>query len=651
MRIGVDYYPEQWDSSLWEKDAGIMAGTGVKVVRIGESVWSGIEPQDGVFDFSWLDEVIRIFAKYAIKVVMSIPTDCPPLWLYEKHPEIVHTDMGGNKIRYGLNHRSCTNLPVFRAYALRMADELVRHYVMNLTVTAWQIDNRLPANQCTCDVCRNNFRRWLIEKHGTLENINRAFGNAVFGEYSDISQIQPPSDYPESLQNPTLCLEWYRFTSFSTADFAKEIMLVVKKHCPKIPVTANADFGEDNPDLYKLYDMLDFVSYNNYPPVRIPDNPNDYYSHAFSLDLMRGIKEKNFRIMEQLSGAYGKSPSPKAGMIMGYSLQAMIHGADTVMHCRWRTALTGAQQFAHGIIDHSNVPNRRFFEFSELCKKTEQISVLDNTFIISDIAILYSSESEKALDIQPQTENFSYIHQLRAFHSAFTHFGANVDVIPPDSDLTRYKLVIAPSLFVNNKKETENIYRYVINGGTLVLTCRSGVKDENNNCIMDSLPTVFKELIGAEVAEYNPIGDEIRTIRDFAGNEFTCGQWCDVLRLTTAKAYAEYNSGEYWCMPAVTLNRYCNGVAYYVGTVCQADFYESFASNLMMQTRIPKLKGLPRGVEVTTRTNGTDEYICFFNNSESSVSIPLPKPMYSVISSCGTDKLDLKAFDVDIVRK
>ena len=143
----------------------------------------------------------------------------------------------------------------------------------------------------------------------------------------------------------------------------------------------------------------------------------------------------------------------------------------------------------------------------------------------------------------------------------------------------------------------------------------------------------------------------MQVIRDFAGNEFRCGQWCDLLQPTTAKAYAEYNEGYYRCIPAVTMNRYCAGVAYYVGTVCKSDFYESFASNLMMQTGIPKLKGLPHGIEVTTRTNGRDEYICFFNNTDKPKSIPLPKPMYSMISSMGKDKLELQPFEMDIVRK
>lgn len=305
----------------------------------------------------------------------------------------------------------------------------------------------------------------------------------------------------------------------------------------------------------------------------------------------------------------------------------------------------------HGLIDHSNVPGRRFFEFSELCKTVSKLKVLENTQMISEIAILYSPENDQAFKIQPQTEGFYYLEQLKYFHAAFTRFGANIDVVSPESDLSSYKLVIAPTMYIGDKKASENIYRYVIQGGTLVLTNRSGVKDENNNCVMDTLPTTYKELIGAEITEYDPIGAQEQTIRDFAGNEFVCRQWCDILQPTTARAYAEYNDNFYRCCPAVTMNRYCGGVAYYVGTICKSDFYESFASNLMKQTGIPRLKGLPRGVEVTTRTNGLDDYIFFFNNSDAHATIPLPKPMYSIIDSVGKDKLELGPFGVDIVRK
>ena len=241
--------------------------------------------------------------------------------------------------------------------------------------------------------------------------------------------------------------------------------------------------------------------------------------------------------------------------------------------------------------------------------------------------------------------------QLKAFHKAFSGYGANVDIVPPTADLSKYKIVAAPSLYIYEKKASENLYRYVVSGGTLIMTNRSGVKDQNNNCIMEPLPTVYKELIGAEVREYDPIGTGERSVKDYAGNIYPCYQWCDILTLTTAKAYAVYNDDFYNGSPAVTMNRYCSGVAYYVGTVCDEEFYETLAGNVMMQTGIPKLKGLPEGIEVTTRTNGLDEYIFFFNNSGRKVSMPLPKEMYSLFDSKNKENLELEPFGMDIVRK
>ena len=656
MKIGVDYYPEQWDRGMWEKDAETMARTGVKLVRIGEFAWSMLELRDGEFNFGWLDEVIKIFSKYAIGIILCAPTNCPPQWLYEAYPEMIRVGPDGNQIQTGIRGHRCLNSPAFVFYAKRITEQLVRRYAGNPAIAAWQIDNELEAYPCSCDVCKAKFRHWLKDKYDNLDNINRAFGTSVWsGTYTSIEQIEPPNAYPKAWQNPALCLDWYRFTSESTANFLKEIMLVIRLEDTKVPITTNTFITENMPDFYKLFDFMDFVSFDNYPPVILPDDPEKVYSHAFELDLMRGIKEQNFWVMEELSGPTGSwmpmSPTPRPGQIKGYALQAIAHGADAVLHFRWRTAVTGAEMHWHGILDHSNVPNRRYIEFSELCKEVAQLYILDSTEVISDIAILYSPETDAAFKIQPQVEGFSYMEQLKAYHAAFMRFGANVDVVSPETDLSHYKLVVAPALYINKKKATENLYRYVINGGTLVLTARSGAKNEFNNCIMDTLPTVFKELVGAEVTEYDPIGSNELTIRDFAGNEFRCTQWCDLLQLTTARAYAEYNNGFYSCTPAVTLNRYCNGVAYYVGTICHSDFYDSFAANLMTQTGIPKLKGLPRGIEVTTRTNGRDEYICFFNNSSEPKTISLPKPMYSMIHSRGKEKLELEPFEMDIVRK
>ncbi|MBO7472892.1 MAG: beta-galactosidase [Ruminococcus sp.] len=654
MRIGVDYYPEQWDRSIWQADSDLMAKTGVKLIRFGEFSWSRLEPSDGQFEFQWLDDAISTFSRHAIGIVLCTPTNCPPLWMYETYPDITQIGPDGRRIQTGIRAHRCINAPMFLYYAKRITEALAKRYANNPAIAAWQIDNEIEAYPCTCEVCCNQFRDWLIDKHDTLENINAAFGNSVWsGEYSDISQIKPPTAYSKAWQNPSLCLEYSRFTSDCAAKFINDMSLIIKRENPKAKVTTNICFTENQPDLYKLYEGLDFASYDNYPQITI--SGDKAVSHSFELDMIRGVKQKNFWIMEQLSGPTGSwepmSPTPRPGQIKGYAMQAMAHGADTVMFFRWRTAITGAEMFWHGLIDHSNVPSRRFKEFTELCKEAQKLSVIETTELVSDVAIMYSPDAHWAFSIQPQTEGFDYLEQLRSFHSAFARYGANIDIIAPTADLTKYKAVIAPAMYVYDKNAAENIYRYVIKGGTLVMTARSGVKDQFNNCIMEPLPTVFREVIGAEVKEYDSIGRHEQNIKDFAGNVFKCRQWCDILELTTARAYAEYNDSFYSGSPAVSMNRYCSGVAYYIGTVCNADFYESFSGNIMKQTGIPRLRDLPTGVEVTTRTNGLDDYIFFFNNSDKEAEIVLPKAMFSIIDGSDREKLSLKPYGMEIVRK
>lgn len=645
MKIGVDYYPENWDKSLWETDAETMAKTGVKLIRIGDGAWQNIEPADNNFDVQWLKDVILIFAKRGIGTVLCIPTDVPPDWLIEKYPEIMPTGKNSGK-----SHR-CINSPVYLQYVRRMTETLVKEFADNRAVMAWQIDNEIEAYPCTCDVCVEKFRNWLMERHGSLENIN----SMLKKKYTDISKINLPYDLSEQWKDPSLCLEFYRFASESVVNFTREEMKLIRIVKDDALITTSADFGENCPDYYKLFEHMNFVSYNNYPPVRIPKDTECNYSHAFELDLMRGVKGGNFCVTEQLSGPRNNNgiitQSPKSGMIMGYAMQAIFHGADMVFHYHWRTALYGERMFSHGILDHSNTPNRRLAELTELCNHMDKIRMLDNTYIESDVAIVYSPTADVAFNIQPQSEGFDYVEQLRHFHTAFMKLGANVDVVSPTADLSKYRLVIVPSLYVNDETATGNIYQYVMKGGTAVLTSRSGVKDEYNNCIMETLPTVFRELVGVDVSEYDPIGTETETVRDFAGRRFECSKWCDVLRSDSARSYAVYSGGDNNNKSVVTMNRYCDGVAYYVGTIFNSDFYESFVSNLMMQTGIPKLEGLSNGVEVITRTNGREEFICFFNNTDGDGYIPLPKPMYCLIGENEASCLELKPFGIEIVRK
>ena len=622
MRIGVCYYPEQWDAKLWGEDIRLMAETGVKVVRLAEFAWCRLEPSDGNFDFSWLDEVIALFDEYKIDVVIGTPTNCPPRWLCEAHPEILLVGDDGRTNPIGIRGHRCVNSPVFRKYAERMIRGLCGHYKDNPRIIAWQIDNELEPNICYCGNCNQRHREWLKNKYGTLSALNKAYGNVVWsGEYSSWEQIDPPygKDNPAWL-NPSYMLDIYRRTNEDMAEFAKFQAEMIRSVIPNAVITTNTWFCGNTPDFYKLFQQLDFAAFDNYPTTNLPNDYEDIFSHAPHLDLMRGIKRKNFWVMEQLSGGMGcwmpMQKTTRPGMIKGYALQAFAHGADTVVHFRWRTANIGAEMHWHGLIDHSNVPGRRFHEFQDLCKTAKELESLENTEIRSEIAVLYSIDSDYALRLQPQTDGYHYFEQIKLFHQGFARFGVNVDIIDEHNDFSKYRIVCVPSLYVTDKNVVKRVYDFVRAGGTILISARSGAKDGNNNCIMEQLPTVYRELTGCHVEEYDPIGYSNSGIVFEDGECFGCKQWCDIVEADNAEVIARYDRGFYQGKPAITRNRYDKGLAYYIGTVGERTLYERLSKNILDESHIEYFGELPQNVEVTMRTGDGMKALFVFNNSD-----------------------------------
>ena len=646
MRIGVDYYPEHWDKKMWSEDAKLMAETGVKLVRLAEFAWCRLEPSDGVFDFDWLDDAVRIFADHSIDVVIGTPTNCPPRWLCEKHPDILPVGDSGKTNPIGIRGHRCMNSPVFREYAGRIVDRLAAHYKNFGNVIAWQIDNELEANICYCETCTDKHREWLKNKYGTIEALNRAYGNVVWsGEYSSWEQVDPPyGGYNPAWLNPAYMLDLRRRAAEDVTEFAEFQADIIRSHIPGAKITTNTWFCSNMPDFRELFADLDFVSYDNYPATGIPDDYEDIYTHAPHLDLMRGIKRKNFWIMEQLSGGIGcwmpMQKTTRPGMIKGYALQAFAHGADTVVHFRWRTANTGAEMHWHGLIDHSNVPGRRFAEFAELCREAEGLADLRGTELRADVAVLFSPESEAAFKLQPQTDGFSYMEQIKLVHQAFARYGVNVDIIDEHEDISQYKIVCVPALYIVSDDVVSRLYSFAKSGGTVVITARSGVKDSNNNCIMEQLSTVYKELAGCHVSEYDPIGWSRAKLRFTDGEVFDCRQWCDILEPDTAEALACYDSDFYAGKPAVTVNRYGSGTAYYIGTVGERRMYEKLAKTMLDDSGIPYIAELPENVEVTVRTGNEVTAMFVFNNSGSEKTVCLD----------GKD-ITLEPFGMSIIRK
>ncbi len=645
MRIGVDYYPEHWDKDMWKSDVRLMAETGVKIVRLAEFAWCRLEPADGIFDFGWLDEAIRLFADNGIEVIIGTPTNCPPRWLCEKHPEILPVGDNGRTNPIGIRGHRCYNSPALREYAGRIVAKLAEHYKDFPNVTAWQLDNELEANICFCDTCNKKHREWLKRKYGTLGALNKAYGTIVWsGEYQSWEQIDPPyGGYNTAWLNPAYMIDFERRATDDMLEFIRFQADIIRSYIPDAFITTNACFCNHTSDFTAMFSNLDVAAYDNYPTTSVSHDYKNITSTSAYLDMIRGAKRKNFWIMEELSGTPGcwapmqKTPAP--GMIKGYALQAFAHGADTVIFFRWRTANIGAEMHWHGLIDHSGVPGRRFDEFAQLCGEAEKLKDVRGSELRSDIAILFSADSGRAFRLQPQTDGFSYIEQIKAVHQAFVRYGLNVDIIDEHADISGYKIVCAPALYVTDSTTVKRLRDFAGNGGTVVLTARSGVKDENNNCIMEPLPTVYRELVGCHVTEYDPIGWDKAKVRFTDGEEYECKQWCDILETDTAETAASYSSGFYAGQPAVTVNSYGGGKAFYIGTVGTRRMYEKAAKQILDASGIPYIEGLPENVEVTTRTGSGITARFVFNNSDLERTFEL-----------NGEKLHLDPFEMKIIR-
>ncbi len=623
IKIGIDYYPEHWDRSMWEQDAADMAKLGVRTVRMAEFAWSRLEPEDGMFDFTWLDDAIDVIRRHGMQVILGTPTNCAPLWLYHSHPETRQWERNGRPTDLGIRGHRCIQSPVFRQYAGRIVAQMAQRYAGRPEIAAWQLDNELESNHCTCPACTQGFRDFLKAKYGTLDALNSAWGTVVWsGEYSSWDQITPllaPNCLP-NWHNPAWMLDYERYGAACTTDYVRFQSNIIRAYDPKAVITTNSCFCANIPDFHQLFAALDVASYDNYPPIRLPEDPEALYSNAFALDFIRSFKQKNFWIMEQLGGPLGCwgpiSPAMEPGMLEGYALQAVAHGADLLSFFRWRTACTGAEMFCYGILDHNNAPNRRLKELDRLCRRLERMPELDRTTIHAQVAMLYSAEQEYALKNQIQSEGFAYWTQLKLFHNACMNLGVDLDILPERACFDGYKVVLVPTHFITDPALAGRLERFAENGGTVVLTNRSGVKDQNGNCILGQmLPTVFRRLCGCYVTESDAIGPARQRLCTVHGGSYQITSWCDLLALDTAAAWARYQDRFYAGTPAITRNPFGAGLAYYVGTVGEKALYRALLLEIFREQGISTVENLPQGVEVTTRTGPGGTYRFFFNNT------------------------------------
>ncbi len=634
LLFGVDYYPDQTPERLWEEDASQMAAAGITNVRIAEFAWGLMEPREGTYDFDWLLRSIAILHSHDIAVILGTPSAAPPPWLTQKYPEILMVDDHGMKLSPGARRFTCPTNATYRRLSVGIATKMAQAVGHAPGVIGWQIDNELTlgrSSRCYCPYCRTGFQEWLLSRYQSLASLNEKWGTVFWSNtYTDFSQIPVPlpSGAPP---NPGLALDYDRYQSAANVAFLEEQLAVLRRICPGQLITTNNVGGlVDVINLRDLYRNLDFVAHDNYPgffALRLAEHgtptPEAVSTPvSFAHDFMRSAKNgEPFLVMEEQSGKAGQptfSPQPEPGQLRLWSWQAVAHGAMGINYFRWDTATFGAEEYWHGMLRHDRSHSPGFDEICTTIRELKALGAALHAPYRAEIALCYDSESDWAFTIQPGQPQVRYVSELLSWYGSLGASQAGIDLVDAKQDLTRYKVLCAPAMYIVTPQQADQIRSFVHQGGTFIAGFRLGVKDEYSRIVTTPLPGLLRDVMGCELFDYEPIynqGHSVSFSGMLAGAEAQCRTWADILTPSSAESLATYADGRYAGQTAITSNRYGSGRAIYVGCSLEAADLARVLLSLLGPAGIQPKHQLAPGVEMTRRGSARQTWTYLLNHT------------------------------------
>lgn len=655
MKFGADYYPEHWPEERWETDARLMREAGFNIVRMAEFAWVKMEPREGEFDFDWLLKALDILNKHDIQAIIGTPTATPPAWLCINKPNVMRVTENRQQVTFGNRQQSCINQPEYYEACVSIIEAMVDVFGEHDGVYGWQIDNEFwPV--CYCGECQRLFHDWLYNKYGSLEKLEEAWGTIFWSQtYTHWQQIPLPWA-TSGAPNPSLALDFRRFFSERYARFTRKQIELIRRGSGK-PITHNfMGLGSDMLNYQLIADQLDFISWDNYPLHGVENAAMIAASH----DLTRGYLKKNFWVMEQMSGPMGwgeMTPSPKPDRIREWTYQSVGRGADAIVYFRWRPCRFGTEQYWHGILNHDGSTNRRYAEIKQTREELAKFEdILLKTQVKAEVAFINDHDSRFAFMYQKSNAALSYVDTMLSIYTGFYNLNIPVDVLTKDQKLSGYKVVVAPAHFVLDKERAKLFREYVQNGGTLVMTYRSAVKDSTSLIFDEPLPGLLQNVFGMTVSEYHsPAKDEENMIwgqmGETSGHSSQASIWLDILEPKGAEIVAKYDGGFIPDTVAITRNKFGSGMAYYIGTQPEAEFMGALVDLIVTSSNVQKGIETPEGVEACVRVGDGFSLTFLINHTDQIKTIPIDKPCTNLI--CGKPvegSVELDSYGVAVLK-
>ncbi|GFR34860.1 beta-galactosidase [Thermobrachium celere] len=623
--FGVDYYPEHWPIEMMDSDMDRLVDLGVEVVRIGEFAWHIMEKREGEYDFSFFDMVIEKLKKRGIKVIFGTPTATPPAWLINKYPEILQRDENLMPRSFGGRRMYCYNNEVYREYTRKIVTKLAEHYKNEDSIIAWQIDNEFGhegSDICFCDTCKEGFRKFLKDKYEEIENLNKTWGTVFWSQtYNSFDEIPLPLK-TITHHNPSMQLDYRRFMSKSINEYAKlqvDILREVLGNNAVITTNIAGGYFDKNFDHKEMVKHMDFASYDNYPVWGGLKEPITPANIAMDLDFIRGLKRKNFWIVEELMGAQGHTiigylPRPNQAKMWAY--QAVAHGAQSILFFRYRTATFGTEEFCLGIIDQDNREGRKYKEVKEFFSDVKKYKDLLQSPIKSEIAFLYDYDNIWAWKIQPQSTAFNFKEEMLKIYTAFYKYNTHIDVIDAKDDFSEYKVVVLPVMMIVDENLKNKLEEFTKKGGIVVLTYRTSIKDRNNNLYLGkTMPCNLNQLTGIEVEEIESLQEGQFAYADGKYGRTKCCVMREMINSKGAEVIYTYEDKFYKNKACITVNKFGEGKVYYIGSSVDSDVLSSLAKEIIMEKSIEHFE-TPFGVEVYSRYYGDKKYLFIMNHTE-----------------------------------
>jgi len=664
---GGDYNPDQWPAEVWEEDMRLMKLSHCNAMSVGIFAWARLEPAEGQFDFDWLDRVMDLIAENGGVAVLATPSGARPAWLARQYPEVLRVRADRQRNLFGGRHNHCLTSPVYREKVRIINSKLAERYADHPALAVWHLSNEYSGD-CHCDLCRAAFVEWLKRKYGTLDALNHAWWAAFWSHtYTAWDLIEPPSPIGE-MSVHGLNLDWKRFVTDQTMGFMCHEIAALREFSPDVPVTTNMMGTFPGLNYWKMAPYLDVISWDSYPMWHKDDDVALASDIAFVHDINRCLKGgKPFMLMESVPSATNWVQAAKVkrpGMHALSSLQAVAHGSDTVQYFQWRKSRGSSEKFHGAVVDHVGHEDTRVFrDVADLGVKLEQLAPVVGTTVRPDVAIIYDWENLWAMnDAQgPRRGEKGYLEACKRHYRAFWERGIPVDVIDMEQDLTRYKLVIAPMLYMLRPGVDERIAAFVEAGGTFVATYWTGIVDENDLVFLGGWPGgKLRQLLGIWDEEIDALYENDRNaIILKAGNplgfggEYELRDYCALIHPESADVLATYRDDFYAGRPALTVNVYGDGKAYYLASNPDdgflRDFYGALDANLGLLRSLDA--DLPHGVSAQLRTDGEMNYVFVMNFNAEPVTLNLGAATYTDLLTGETlsGAIELGVYDVKVL--